>query len=188
MRVCLLPCLMLLPSLMAGAAYAQSPAASSLPSGARIAFVNLNRIATSSVLGQQATRELQEARSRRAAEITERTRQLEALEQRLKAGPSLLNDEALTSLERDVNRTRVELQRFVQDAQDELRTMEEELQRTFFDKLFPVIDQVATEKDLWAVFTIGDPSLVWYEERLDISGMVAERLDATIPARPPAEP
>jgi hypothetical protein len=55
---------------------------------------------------------------------------------------------------------------------------QQELIQSFNARLFPVIGQVAKEKNLWAVFST-ESCLLWHDAALDLSEEVAKRLDGS---------
>jgi outer membrane protein len=72
----------------------------------------------------------------------------------------------------------VDFQRFTEDAQVEVQEVQQELLQAFSARVFPVIGQVAKEKNLWAVFG-SDSGLLWHNPALDLSEEVAKRLDGS---------
>ena len=78
------------------------------------------------------------------------------------------------------NRVQVDLQRFTQDAQAEVQSTQEQMLHMFMQHLFPIVGLVASEKKLWAVFTV-DSSTLWHDPALDISDEIAKRLDSATP-------
>lgn len=156
------------------------------PDGARIAVVDFDRVASTSTIGKAATIELDALRGRKTAEVAERRKQLRALQTKLADGATLMNTEALGKLEREVERTGRELERFTQDAQEEVQHLQIQLQRSFGEKLFPVIGEVAQAKNVWAVFRLEPTSVLWYHKALDISDDVVAKLDGKAAPAPPA--
>ncbi len=170
-------------------ASAQTPAPGSpgaLPAGARIAFVDFDRVAATSTMGKAATTQLDALRGKKAAEVAERRKQFQALQTKLADGASLMNTEALAKLQRDVERTGRDLERFTQDAQDEVQQLQVQLQRSFGEKLFPVIGEVAQARSLWAVLRLEPATVLWYDKALDISDDVVAKLDGKAAPAPPA--
>jgi Skp family chaperone for outer membrane proteins len=142
--------------------------------GARIAYVDLDRIVALSGEGRSIAARLQDLRSRKSAEVEARGKQVESLQARLAS--DVLSEAARTQLQREFDRAQVDFQRFSQDAQADVQDAQRQMQIQFGEKLFPVIGQIAKEKDLWAVFN-ASPLLIWHDPRLDISEEVAKRLD-----------
>jgi outer membrane protein len=81
-------------------------------------------------------------------------------------------------LQRQLQRAQVDLQRSSEDAQSELQSLQQETYQVFSAQLFPVIQQVAKEKKIWAVFG-NESGLLWHDPAIDLSDEVAKRLDAT---------
>ena len=58
-----------------------------------------------------------------------------------------------------------------------MRDTQQQLWRAFTTRLFPVVGEVATERNLWAVFS-SDSTLLWHHPGIDLSEEIAKRLDA----------
>lgn len=148
------------------------------PSDARIAFVNLQYVFATSREGKAAATELQALQDKKQADITAKTKEVQALEQKLTQGVTLMNDEARGRLERDVARAKVDFERLVQDSQAEVEERQQQFQRAFSRRLFPAIGEVARERNLWAVFSLDRDNLLWHNTAMDVSDEVVTRLDA----------
>jgi Skp family chaperone for outer membrane proteins len=153
------------------------PSKAAFPADARIAFVNLQYVFATSREGKAAATELQALQDKKKADIAAKTKEVQALEQKLTQGVTLLNDEARGKLERDVARVKVDFERLVQDSQAEVEERQQQFQRAFSRRLFPAIGEVAKERNLWAVFRLDQESLIWHSSALDISNEIVTRLD-----------
>jgi Skp family chaperone for outer membrane proteins len=175
--------------LSGSAAFAQTPQTSpsrpQFPQDARIAFVDLPYIFSATRDGKAAATELQALQHKKNADITARTKEVEALQQKLLQGGTLLNDEARGRLEREVARARVDFQRLVDDAEAEVQQAQQQFQRAFSVRLGPAIGEVAKAKNLWAVFSLGEGNVLWHQIALDISDEIVVRLDAPAAPRQP---
>jgi Skp family chaperone for outer membrane proteins len=149
----------------------------SFPKDSRIGYVDLEKVAALSSEGKSATAQLEALRTKKAAEVASRGKQVELLQQKLSDGSAVLNEAAFTRLQREFQRAQLDFQRFNEDAQAEVRDTQQLLWRAFTTRLFPVVGQVATEKSLWAVFS-SDSTLLWHHPAIDLSEEVAKRLDA----------
>jgi Skp family chaperone for outer membrane proteins len=158
----------------------QVPARDAFPKDSRIGYVDLERVAALSGEGKLATAQLEALRTKKAAEVAARGKQVEALQQKLTAGGAVLNEAAYTRLQREFQRAQLDFQRFNEDAQAEVQDTQQQLWRAFTTRLFPVVGQVATEKNLWAVFS-SESTLLWHAPAIDLSEEVAKRLDAAPP-------
>jgi Skp family chaperone for outer membrane proteins len=91
-------------------------------------------------------------------------------------------------VQKDIDKTQVEIQRMTQDAQAELQELQNELQLDFQRKLGPVIEAVAKEKGLHMLFSQADSGLVWADGGLDLTGEIIRRFDAAVAKAPAAAP
>ena len=155
------------------------------PEGAKIAYVDLNRIAQSSAEGKAAATKIQEYQKKKVGEIQEKSKQLEEMRKKLEQGGSVLSDAARGQLEKDIDRSTRELQFLQQSAQAEAEQLERELNAEFQRKLNPVLQQVSEEKGLHMLFSIRDNGALWAHTGLDLSDEIIKRLDAA--AKAPAK-
>jgi outer membrane protein len=157
------------------------------PEGARFAYVNIQRIAGESVEGKASSARLEALRAKKASDLNDRNRQVEALQAKQKS--SVMSEDARAQVQRDLDKLQVEITRMTQDAQQELQDMQNELQLEFQRKVGPIITQVATEKSIQLLFSQGDSGLVWADPGLDLTLDVIRRFDAVTAAlKPPATP
>ena len=173
---------------------AQPPAASAgqaprpFPEGAKMAYIDLQFIASNSVEGKAATAKIQEFAKKKTAELEGKSKALEAARSKLLQGGTVLSDQARNQMEKDIDKMNRELQFAQQDAQAEQQQLTQELQNDFQSRLNPIIDQVANERGLHMVVSIADSGAVWVNTGLNISAEVMKRLDAgKTPAPPPVK-
>ena len=90
-----------------------------------------------------------------------------------------------------------DIQRFTEDAQQDLQALQQQLQEEFTRKLNPVLEKVAREKQLHMVFNATESGLVWAESGMDLTADIISALnaagstrlpDAVAPAAPTAPP
>jgi outer membrane protein len=176
------------PAAQAPAPAAQAPAPKPFPEGAKVAFLNIQRLAAESAEGKAATTKVKALNDRKVQELAERNKNMQAAQQKLQQSGGVLSDAARGQLEKDIEKMQVEIQRFTQDAQAEVNELQQELQAEFQRKLIPVINAVATERGLHMVFSQADSGLVWADTGLDITLDVVRRFDAAVSAAPAAKP
>jgi len=93
-----------------------------------------------------------------------------------------LNDTARGQLQADLERQQRDLQRFTEDAQQDVAALQQQLQEEFQRKLNPIIDRVAKEKQVHMIFSAGDSGLVWADPSLNLTGDVIKAFDSAGPA------
>lgn len=163
---------------------AQPPAPKPFPTGAKVAYVVLQRIANESADGRVATTRIQALQQKKAAELTEKNKQLTTMQQKLEKEGSVMSATAAADLQKNIEKLNVEVQRFTQDAQAEVQELQQQLQNEFQQRLEPVLAQVAQDMGLQFVFNGPDAGLVWADSALDISAEVIKKLDSAKPAAP----
>ena len=90
----------------------------------------------------------------------------------------MLNDSARAQLDKDIDKLQRDIQFAQSNAQAEITDLQNELQADFQKKLLPIIEEVAKEKGLHAVFSIADSGAAYVHPGLNISDEIVKRLDA----------
>jgi outer membrane protein len=161
---------------------AQPPAP--FPAGAKIAFINPQRIFQESADGKAALTRVNALTQKKQTENTAKQKALQDNQQKLQSGGSVMSDQARDQLQKEIERQQLDLQRFQQDAQAEIQELQTEVQNEFARKVQPLIDQIAKEKGLQMVFNVNDAGFAWVEPGLDLTGELIKKLD-TKPATAP---
>ena len=148
------------------------------PEGAKFAFIDIQAVASNSAEGKAATAKLDDLRKKKNAELQAKTTSLKALQDKLNAGGSVLNDQARSQLEKDIEKGRRDLEFAQTDAQQEVTDLQNQLQGDFQEKLNPVIEQLRVDKGLQLIFSIRDSGIIAVEPGLDLSSEIIKRFDA----------
>ncbi|OFW15881.1 MAG: hypothetical protein A3H29_11970 [Acidobacteria bacterium RIFCSPLOWO2_02_FULL_67_21] len=162
------------PAAQAPAPQVQRP----FPTGTKYAFVNIQRIATESAEGKVSTAKVSALNQQKVAELNEKNKALQGAQQKLEAGASVMSPTAAAQLQKEVERMQIDIQRFTEDAQQDVNTLQAQLQEEFQRRLSPVIDAIASEKGLHLLFSVVDSGLVWADPSLDITTEVIQKFDA----------
>lgn len=163
-------------------AQATPPATSAAPSvpfrpNARLAYMNIQTIAATSNVGKAAGQKVQAFRDAKAMELEAKRKTIDAKQQRLAGGATLLGDAARTQLQAEIERDTRELSRMAQDADEDLERLSELAQQEFFARLQLAAQRVAIEKQLDLLFT-EESRLAWHAEDLDLTQDVIRALDS----------
>jgi len=148
------------------------------PQGAKIAFVNFQRVVAESVDGKASTARVNALIAKKQTEGTEKAKKLQADQQKLQTTGSVMSDAARAQLEKDVERETVEGQRFQQDAQAEVQELQNELEADFIKRVTPILAQVAADKGLQILFNAQQAGFAWVDPGLDLTTDVIKKLDA----------
>jgi outer membrane protein len=171
-------------TLGAHAAAAQAPtpapvqAPQLFPPEARIAFVDLNQVATTSAAGKELLGRLKTFRDGKLFELTEKQKQLDGLQARLDGGATVLTQAARAQLAKDIDRMKRELQFTSEDAQAQLGGMEQDGFADLRKRIGPILKDIATERHLDAIFNTPESGASYVDPRVDLSAEVSKRLDA----------
>lgn len=171
------------PSTPAPSTPAPAPAAPApYPEGAKIAYVDLQEVASTSTEGKAATVRLQELDKKKVGEITEKNKALESARTKR---TTTLNDAAQLALDKEIDKLTREVQYMQQEAQAERDQLQEELRLEFQKKLFPVFEAIGKEKGLHVIVDAAASGAFWADRGLDLTAEVVRRLDGSKPAAPP---
>ena len=130
-------------------ALAQSPNAS-IPS--RIAFFSPSRAFAESTDGKAATARLTALEADRARAAQDKQAALEKLERSLAQSTAVLSDSAREVRAKEVEKFKVDTQRFIEDAQAELMGVRRDAESAFLVKLRPAIERVIKDNGIQLLF------------------------------------
>jgi Skp family chaperone for outer membrane proteins len=164
------------------------PPPAPFPTGAKIAFVNLQQVANLSGEGKISTAKVQALMQKKQVEAQAKSKALADAQAKLQSSGAILSDAARAQLEKDIERMNVEGQRFQQDAQAEINELSQQLQGEFQQKLFPVLEAVSKEKGVQVLLSAADAGVVWAEAGLDLTMDTVKKLDAMAQAAKTAAP
>lgn len=148
------------------------------PADAKIAFIDVNQVAGTSAAGKDASKKLTDLNTKKLAELNDKNKQLQALTTKRDTGGAVLNESARATIDKEIDKLQRDIQFAQTNAQAEVQDMTNELQAEFQRRLIPIIEEVAKEKGLHAVFSIADSGAAYVHQGLNISEEVVKRLDA----------
>src|SRR5450759_1550800 len=105
------------------------------PQDSKIAFIDINLIASSSAAGKDASKKLQDMNNKKLAELQDKNKQLQALTTKRDTGSVVLNDAARAQLDKDIDKLQRDIQFAQTNAQAEMQDLQNELQGEFQKRL-----------------------------------------------------
>jgi outer membrane protein len=171
---------------------AQKPAAPAPPTpkfqdGLKYAYVNLQAVAAQSNEGKAAAEKLKSFQDQKTRELQDKQKTLQAAQQKLESGGSVLSDAARTQLQSDIDRQQRDLQRLTEDAQQDVQNLAQQVEEDFFRKALPIVTKVAQDKQVHFVFNAAQSGLIWAEPGMDLTAeVIASMNSGAKPATPPA--
>ena len=112
----------------------------------------------------------------KARAVEEKNKALQAQEQAFEQSSSLLSDSARSQRISELQKFRVDVQRFIEDAKAELMRVERDAESAFVIKLKPALAKVAQDKGLQMVFNSDDGLIAWFNPSLDITSDVIKQI------------
>jgi Skp family chaperone for outer membrane proteins len=143
-----------------------------------IGAVNFSYVARSSKAGKAAIAALDAFGRQKSIEVQGKAEELEKQQQELQKQSAVMSPRAVADLQRAFEKSRLEFERFQQDAQAEIEAMQNKFDADFRVKLAPIVDEISKEKGLHLVFGIEQAAIVWWSPAVDISDECVKRLDA----------
>ena len=159
------------------AAQAQSPvSATQATLVGRIACFSPQRAFAESADGKATLARLTALQTEKARAIDEKNKTLQVQEQALERSSALLSESVRTQRTAEVEKLRIDVQRFIEDAQAELMGMQRDAENAFVVKLKPALAKVAQDKGLQIVFNVDDGQVAWFDPSTDITSDVVKQL------------
>jgi len=141
----------------------------------QIGAVNFSYVARTSKAGKAAIAALDAFGKQKSIEVQGKAA---ALQKQLQKQSGSMSPRAVTDLQRAFEKSRLEFDRFQQDAQAELDAMQNKFDADFRVKLAPILEEISKEKGLHLVFGIDQAAIIWWSPAVDISDECVKRLDA----------
>lgn len=153
-----------------------APAPAPFPEGAKVAYVDFQRVASESDLGKAAAAKIVDFQKQKQTEGQEKNAQLQAMLEKQKTQGSVLSETALKQLEADIAKAQRDLQYFQNEAQAEAETLNNNLMQDFQQAVLPIVQAIAVERGLHMVFDA--QSFIFANRGLDLTGEIIARANA----------
>jgi len=161
--------------------------------GLKYAYVNMQLVAAESADGKAAAEKLKAFQDQKGRELQDKQKTLQAAQQKLDSGGSVLSDAARAQLQSDIERQQRDLQRLTEDAQQDVQNLAQQVEEDFTRKVLPIVGKVAQEKQVHFVFNAAQSGLIWAEPGMNLTMEVIAAMNAggarpapAAPAAPPA--
>lgn len=170
-RLLLVPVLTL--SLSAGLGAAQSAAPAFV-----IAGFSFQRALAESTQGKAAIAKVNALRDQKAKEVDERNNQLVARQQALQKGRTTLPNTTPDAQAQELDKFRLDTERFIQDAQAEFLGVQREAETAFLSVLEPVLLKMVKDRGVHVLVNLDDKTLVlWSNPSMDLTADVVAVLN-----------
>jgi Skp family chaperone for outer membrane proteins len=153
-------------------------------SGIRFAGLSPRRAFAESAPGKAALAQLTAIKDRQAREIASRNEALQSRERALQESGSVLSEDVRAQRSKELEKFRIDVRRFIEDAQADLLGAQRDIESAFLVKLRPAVETVAKEKGLQLIVNLDAESVVWADPALDITADVVKQLARAEVPRP----
>jgi Skp family chaperone for outer membrane proteins len=161
------------------AAVFASPSSAQSPEPFQIGAVSMSYVTRTSKAGQAAIAAIDAFGKQKSVEVEGKAAELQRQQLVLQKQSAAMSPRAVADLQRGFEKSRLEFERFQQDAEADVRAMQAKFDAEFRVKLAPIIDAVCKEKGLHFVFGLEQSTMiVWWSPAVNISEEVVKRLDA----------
>jgi outer membrane protein len=152
------------------------PANAPVGTVARVAYFSPQRAFAESPDGKAAETRLSTLQADKERAVAEKTKAIQAEEQALESGATVLSQAVLLQRGKQLEKLKIDVQRYIEDAQTELTSIQREIQTAFLAKLTPAVEQVAKERNLQFVLNADQGTIVWADPSFDITSEVIQRM------------
>jgi len=150
----------------------------------KIGWLNVDTAVLSCDEGTDEFAEIQKFVDSKTAEMNDMRIEFESLQNQLSVQGSKLTDEARADLEYQITVSDTELQRFQQDTQSEINNKRDRAYAYIIKRMQPVIEKLARDKELAAIFVMNPNRDLWIDPTLDITDETVKAYNATYPVSP----
>jgi Skp family chaperone for outer membrane proteins len=168
---------------------AQAPAAGAPAGAGKVAVVDFQKAVTENSEGKKAQEKFMGELNKRQKEFEDKQKAMTDAQTKLQNGDKALSETAKADLAKQIDKLNTELQRMNDDAEKELRDLQQQLFRPIMEKTQDVVKSYSTENGFAVVFDVSSQanSIVYVQDVADITTEIIRRVDAT-PTKAPAAP
>jgi len=159
----------------------EAPATVTFPATTKIAFMDPDRVLVATAEGKRLGATIEAFRAKKISELAEKSRTLEALRAKRQQSGGLMAPAGLETLDKDIAKLGVDIERATQDAEAEYNERVGQVQLEFRKKLQPILIKVLKEHAVNALLT-PSAGLAWVDPAIDLTDAVAAELDQAYPA------
>ena len=144
----------------------------------RIAFFSPSRAFAESADGKAATARLTSLEAVRVKAAQEKEAALQKLERSLEQSTAVLSESARGVRTKELERFRLDTQRFIEDAQAELMGVRRDAESAFLVKLRPAIERVIKDNGIQLLFNFDSGVLAWGDPSLDVTSDILKHVES----------
>ena len=143
----------------------------------KIAFVDARRAVASSKQGKAAKAQLDSVSESKRQLLRPREEELKRLTEEFESQRFVLSRDALQEREIDLLKRRRDLERDFQAAQEDFEIAQRKIMDPLLREVRTAVQKVGEDKGFTVILERGSPGVLYYEDGLDITDLVIQRLN-----------
>jgi outer membrane protein len=160
------------------AAAPASPAPAATGTGNKIGTINLEQAIFATNEGRRDFEALSKKLEPKQTELKGQNDEIESLKKQLNTQGDKLNEEARANLVKQIETKQKQLDRALQDAQEDARNQQSEIGQRIIQKMAPVLVKYANENGFGVIIDTSQPwpqsPIVWWGESLDVTKPIVD--------------
>lgn len=178
-------------ALLALSALAQTGAAANTgaaPAGSKIGIINIQQAIIGTNEGQRDFSALQKKFEPKQTELNTLNKEIESLQNQLRTQGEKMNDDARSTLTKNIETKQKTLQRDAQDAQDEFQSQQGEIANRIGGKMMDIIDKYAKQNGYMMILDVSNQQspVLWAANQTDVTKDIVEAYNAQSGVAAPA--
>lgn len=143
----------------------------------KIAYIDSQRILYESAPGKEAYKQLSATKDQKEAEVIKRRNKLKSLSDSLQAKSATMSVQAKDDLTAQYEREMKDYDRFVKDAQEDLRNMEKKLLTPWSKELDEIIKNYGVKNGIDLILDKTNPVIIYASDKIDITNPIMDALN-----------
>jgi outer membrane protein len=153
------------------------------PADSKIAFVNMQALLSESKLGKAGLTQMKALTDKQQADLNDKNKAIQALQQKIQTQSTVVTPEARNQWSSDLEKAQRDLQYSQNEAQAQVEELNQRLLGDFQEKVLPIIEALAKEKGLYAIFGAAESGAAYVHPGVDLTLELVKRLDVKFPGK-----
>jgi outer membrane protein len=140
----------------------------------KVVYIDSQRILYESAAGKEAYKQLSTMKDQKEAEVQKRQNKLKSLSESIQAKSATMSAAAKDDLEAQYERELKDYNRYVKEAQEDLRSMEMKLLKPWSKELDDIIKSYGEKNGIDLVLDKTNPVIIYASNKIDITNQIMD--------------
>lgn len=154
----------------------------------KFAYIDAQRLILESIPGKDAAAKMEKLQKDKQAQLEKMEANIKRIGEQLAAKTPAMSERAKTDLEDQYQREMRDRERFLKDAQEELRKKEATLIKPIRDDLDKIIDDYGRKNSIDLILDIKSPGIIYASDRIDITKPILDAYNKFVQDKAAAAP